>query len=440
MTRTPGERVKDQVDEQMKEASALTELSSQQQAIDPAQQRKLLLALAGLGIGAAGATGAGIGAVGGALSPRGSGFFPGAARGAGAGVGGALGMTLGSAAGGLAGIENPMLRTALTLGGGALGGYAGYRAGKKLTKTQPEMLEEAMLDWYAKNPQVNLNSPPKVALAAFRMSNMDVNRPNAQAASATAVSPMPRTPAPRPFTAPTPLTGPTGNRATDAAALQQNLAMARNPSAFQQPPRAVAVQSPNQPPAQSPVQPAPAADSGVFTASSGRQMNSDGSFVQPPPTPVAREYSSRQQVLSQYPQVGVAGTPENQKFVAAYKEEQQRTGNRYPDSAAVAARVFGSPSAPAVAASPTAAPALPAPWTPGSGRPNPNLVASAPATSTPASAPAPVTSTPAASAPTAASAGLGPQYLLQKGLGFAGNIGRNALNWVAANTMPGAQH
>lgn len=56
------------------------------------------------------------------------------------------------------------------------------------------------------------------------MSNLNVNRPSAQVAGAVAASPVSMTPAPSRFVAPTPLSGPGGNRATDAAELAANLA------------------------------------------------------------------------------------------------------------------------------------------------------------------------------------------------------------------------
>ncbi len=81
------------------------------------------------------------------------------------------------------------------------------------------------------SPRARLTSP--VASPMPQIGNLDANRPGALQAGATAASPVTRTPAATRFVAPAPLTGPTGNRATDAAALGQNLAIAQNPTAFQ---------------------------------------------------------------------------------------------------------------------------------------------------------------------------------------------------------------
>jgi len=108
--------------------------------------KNLLLTL-GIATLAPSVLGAAVGGVGGAVSPRGSGLLPGAFRGAAAGggamLGGLAGNTIASAFD-----ASPAIRALSGLAGTALGGGLGYSLGKKMTKTQKEDLDEAMLDYY----------------------------------------------------------------------------------------------------------------------------------------------------------------------------------------------------------------------------------------------------------------------------------------------------
>jgi hypothetical protein len=115
---------------------------------------------------------AGMGAVGGAVSPRGSGFLPGAARGAGVGIGAELGAIGGNYAGDAldaAGHQN--LGMAARILSPIIAGYAGYRAAKKLTKTREEELREAMLKWYGseRNYGAEPSGPPQTADTGFKL-------------------------------------------------------------------------------------------------------------------------------------------------------------------------------------------------------------------------------------------------------------------------------
>jgi hypothetical protein len=125
--------------------------------LDPDEQRLLTNAMSqrtpivqpGF-LGSKALIGAGLGAAGGALLPSGAGAARGAARGAMAGAGSSIGAGLGGALataighGGGDGVDG-----ALRMGGSLLGGYGGYRLGKKLTKTPKERMLEAMQSYYS---------------------------------------------------------------------------------------------------------------------------------------------------------------------------------------------------------------------------------------------------------------------------------------------------
>jgi len=132
--------------EQRKMGSAQqTEMKEPLQSADPAMMAKLL---------AAGVIGTGLlssipGALGGAISPRGSGLLPGAARGFGVGAGASLGAMGGNyLAEKLFGGDNTTAKALGGLLGGITGANLGYGATRKLTKTRREKLEDAMLDYY----------------------------------------------------------------------------------------------------------------------------------------------------------------------------------------------------------------------------------------------------------------------------------------------------
>jgi len=92
---------------------------------------------------------AGMGGIGGALSPRGSGLLPGAARGIGAGVGAELGLVGGHYANqALIDSGHPNLGIAAQLALPVLGGFLGYKGTRAATRTTEEELRNAMLDYY----------------------------------------------------------------------------------------------------------------------------------------------------------------------------------------------------------------------------------------------------------------------------------------------------
>lgn len=88
------------------------------------------------------------GALGGAISPRGSGLLPGAARGFGVGAGASLGAMGGNYLAEKFFGGDSRAKALGGLLGGLAGGGLGYSAAKKLTKTRREQLEDAMLDYY----------------------------------------------------------------------------------------------------------------------------------------------------------------------------------------------------------------------------------------------------------------------------------------------------
>lgn len=149
-TKTRPEDVYDQVEavekEQSKMGSAQQEAMKEQlQSADPSMMAKLLAA----GVIGTGLLGSIPGALGGAISPRGSGLLPGAARGFGTGVGASLGSMGGNyLAEQIFGGDNAAAKALGGLLGGLAGGGLGYSAAKKLTKTRREQLEDAMLDYY----------------------------------------------------------------------------------------------------------------------------------------------------------------------------------------------------------------------------------------------------------------------------------------------------
>jgi hypothetical protein len=105
---------------------------------------------------------AALGGLGGAL-PGNSGMVPGTLRGMTAGVGGNLGHMLGAEASEAlehAGIQSPALRSLLPILGYGGGAYAGYRAGKALTKTDKEKAQEknANLFWKKLKTPVGIKS------------------------------------------------------------------------------------------------------------------------------------------------------------------------------------------------------------------------------------------------------------------------------------------
>ena len=105
---------------------------------------------------------AALGGLGGAL-PGNSGMVPGTVRGMMAGVGGNLGHMLGGKASEAlehTGIQSPALRALLPILGYGGGAYAGYRAGKALTKTDKEKAQEksANLFWKKLKTPVGIKS------------------------------------------------------------------------------------------------------------------------------------------------------------------------------------------------------------------------------------------------------------------------------------------
>lgn len=105
---------------------------------------------------AAGIVGTGLfsaipGAIGGAVSPRGSGLLPGAARGFGVGAGALAGGIGGQLLANQMSQGNPTVRAIGGLLGTLIGGGLGYQGARSLTKTQKEQLEESMLDYYARH-------------------------------------------------------------------------------------------------------------------------------------------------------------------------------------------------------------------------------------------------------------------------------------------------
>lgn len=158
-TKTPGEDAKDQIDAEVsrrKKQMAKQGSTTQVPWMDADPKKLLLTALLGLSIPTA--AGAGIGSIGGALSPRGSGLLPGMVRGGLAGAGYTIGGLGGMGIANAAGIQNPLGRAALGIGGSLVGGMTGYRMGRKLTKTRKEQLEDAMLEWY--NDENSAPQPP----------------------------------------------------------------------------------------------------------------------------------------------------------------------------------------------------------------------------------------------------------------------------------------
>ena len=158
LTKTDPEKVYDQLYDREK---AMSKMSSAFEGPDAAANAKsLLLTLAVAGLVPAG-LGAAIGGVGGAVSPRGSGLLPGALRGASAGGGALLGGLAGNAL--AANLEtSPAIRALSGLAGTAIGGGLGYSLGKKMTKTQKEDLDEAMLDYYQNRQAVPSFAPAPI--------------------------------------------------------------------------------------------------------------------------------------------------------------------------------------------------------------------------------------------------------------------------------------
>ena len=108
---------------------------------------------------------AALGGLGGAL-PGNSGMVPGTVRGMTAGVGGNLGHMLGGKASEAlehAGIQSPALRALLPILGYGGGAYAGYRAGKALTKTDKEKAQEK-----SANSQFETLKAPKVDISGLK--------------------------------------------------------------------------------------------------------------------------------------------------------------------------------------------------------------------------------------------------------------------------------
>ena len=108
---------------------------------------------------------AALGGLGGAL-PGNSGMVPGTVRGMTAGVGGNLGHMLGGKASEAlehTGIQSPALRALLPILGYGGGAYAGYRAGKALTKTDKEKAQEK-----SANSQFETLKAPKVDISGLK--------------------------------------------------------------------------------------------------------------------------------------------------------------------------------------------------------------------------------------------------------------------------------
>ena len=99
---------------------------------------------------------AGMGGIGGALSPSGSGLLSGAARGIGTGVGAELGLVGGHYANqALIDSGHPNLGIAAQLALPVLGGFLGYRGTRAATRTTEEELRNAMLEYYDDQEKLN---------------------------------------------------------------------------------------------------------------------------------------------------------------------------------------------------------------------------------------------------------------------------------------------
>ncbi len=353
VTRTRAEKVKDQIDEAEKSAAAA----------EPGLSASTMMQLAGMG--GLGLTGATLGGVGGAIMPSGAGFIPGMVRGGLAGVGYGAGGAGGNMLADALKVQNPLARFGMNVGGSVLGAGLGYSAGRKLTKTPREKLEEAMLNWYDERDGRNAEdgeeeTPPGLPKIAGVIPPA-IPTPAKWQTSNTVTQPQPK---------------PAGSVASTVPTSQQ-------PSI------------PN-------TAPSPYAFNGQeWAATTGRIGDENGdhtwetmqrtqprSFATQPPE-VQQYYSQQQQVLSAFPAVGQPGTEQNQKFVEAYN--QARSSGQTPDMFQLANQLF-TPSAPAAA--PSASPAPAAPQAPAAPSPQAPTAATAATPGIPAPPPIPTAPVP----------------------------------------------
>lgn len=165
----------------------------------------------------------------------------------------------------------------------------------------------------APSPQINPRTGSPFMSAPPRISARD---------AAMNASPEPFMPSKTPMTVAAPITSETGSRATDAANLAQNMAMASNPRAFlsaRGPSVPATVPSitldPSLPPAR------------VSSTGITRNMPSARASIAAAPTQAFNQTTARASLYQSNPAIFQAGTPENAAFVAFAKENGEEAAH-----------------------------------------------------------------------------------------------------------------